>query len=156
MSRYAVALEPWSAALWAEMEAPANAHFEEVDGDVEPKRRFKLDLGLMQALADAGALKVVIAREAGRLVGYYTWNIMPDVESEGLLVGHQGAWYVRLGHPRAAYEMFHVAVAELKALGVRCIFPHHRTQGRGAHIGKFFMRQGAKDIQRTYSLWIGE
>jgi hypothetical protein len=38
---------------------------------------------------------------------------------------------------------------------VQCIFPHHRTQGRGARIGRFFMRRGAKHIQQTYSLWIG-
>ncbi len=155
MREYAVGLEPWSLALWEEMRPPAEAHFEEVDGGVEPKRPFRLDLNLMQALADAGALKVVIARHEGQLVGYYTWNIMPDVESEGLLIGQQGAWYVKPGHPRVAFKMFWKAVVELKALGVQCIYPHHRTQGRGAHIGKFFMRQGARDIQRTYSLWIG-
>lgn len=156
MGEYAIALEPWTDALWAEMKPPAEAHFGEVDGGVEPKRPFRLDLRAMQALADAGALKVVIARKAGELVGYYTWNVFPDVESEGLLIAQQGAWYVKPGHPRAAFDMFHVAVAELKALGVQCVYPHHRTQGRGAKIGKFFMRQGAKDIQRTYSLWIGD
>lgn len=156
MRDYAIALEPWSEDLWGEMQALAGAHFQEVDGGVEPKRPFRLDLGLMQAIADAGSLKVVIARVGAQMVGYYTWNIMPDVESQGLLIAQQGAWYVAPGHPRAAYAMFHFAVAELKKLGVQCIYPHHRTQGRGAHIGKFFMRQGAKDIQRTYSLWIGD
>lgn len=156
MSDYTVALEPWSAALWAEMKPHVEAHFEEVDGGVEPNRPFRLDLRLMQALADAGSLKAVIARLDGLLVGYLTWNITPDVESEGLLIAQQGGWYVAPGHPGVAARTFDVSVSELKARGVQCIFPHHRTQGRGARIGRFFMRRGAKHIQHTYSLWIGD
>lgn len=148
--------EPWSGDLWADMRASACTHFEEVDGGVEPKRPFKLDLRLMQAMADVGSLKVIIAREDGRLVGYFTWSIMLDVESEGLSVGHQGAWFVQPNNPRVAHRMFKASVAMLQAYGVQCIFPHHRTQGRGANIGRFFKSQGAKDIQRTYSLWIGD
>src|ERR1700744_645537 len=102
---YDVALEPWSADLWAEMKPHAEAHFEEVDGGVEPRRKFKLDEPLMQAIADAGSLKTVIARCEGKLVGYYTWNIQPDVESAGLLIAQQGAWYVDPGHPRVAVMM---------------------------------------------------
>lgn len=155
MAECAVRLEPWSDALWAEMKPHAEAHFAEVDGGVEPRRVFRLDTRLMQAIADAGSLKVVIGRQDGALVGYFTWNITPDVESEGLLIAQQGGWYVAPGHPRIAAEMFDVSVRELRALGVQCIFPHHRTQGRGANIGRFFMRRGAKDIQRTYCMWIG-
>lgn len=138
------------------MRPHAEAHFNEVDGGVEPNRPFKLDLGLMKAIAEAGSLKVVIGRQAGMLVGYFTWNITLDVESAGLLIAQQGAWYVSPGHPRVAVLMFDAAVGELKALGVKCIYPHHRTQGRGANIGRFFKRRGAKHIQQTYSCWIGD
>jgi hypothetical protein len=155
MPEYSVGLEPWSDGLWAEMKPHAEAHFREVDGGVEPNRPFKLDERLMGVIAQAGSLKVVIARKAGFLVGYFTWNLMLDIESEGLLIAQQGAWYVAPGHPRVAVEMFDASVAAFKALGVKCLFPHHRTQGRGAQIGKFFKRRGAKHIQQTYSLWIG-
>jgi hypothetical protein len=138
------------------MQASANCHFEEVDGGVEPKRTFRLNLALMQAMADAGSLKVIIARKAGELVGYFTWSILPDVESEGLVIAQQGAWFVQPGNPTAAHRMFRASVQMLRGFGVQCIFPHHRTQGRGANIGRFFKRQGAKEIQRTYSLWIGD
>lgn len=151
-----IGLEPWSLEFWTEMEPLANRHFEEVDGGVEPNRPFKVDQRLMFALQDAGVLMVVTARQLKRLIGYFTWNITFDVESEGLLIAQQGAWFVEPQHPRAAFDMFHFSVAELKKRGVKCAFPHHRTQGRGADIGKFFMRQGAKDIQRNYSLWIGD
>lgn len=151
-----VATEPWSGAFWSEAEALAKAHFEEVDGGVEPRRKLNLNLNTMQWASDNGTLKLFTARLDGRLVGYYTWNVMDDVESQGLLIAQQGAWYVSPGHPRAACLMFDFAIAELKALGVRCIYPHHRAQGRGADIGKFFRRRGAKKIQESYSLWIGE
>lgn len=153
---YTVGLEPWNDAFWAEMKPHAERHFQEVDGGVEPRRPFKFNTATVQALYDLGVLKLIAARHKGELIGYFTWNISPDIESEGLLIAQQGAWYVAPGHPRIAHEMFRVSVEALKAAGVECIFPHHRTQGRGSNIGRFFMRHGAKDIQRTYCLWIGD
>lgn len=152
---YDISLEPWSDEFWSECERLATDHFEEVDGGVESRRPFKVDGRLMTALQDAGALQIVTARKDGRLVGYYTWNVTLDVESEGLVIGQQGAWYVAPGHPKAAFQMFGFSVNHMKSMGVQCIYPHHRTQGRGRALGKFFKRQGAKHIQETYSLWIG-
>ena len=149
-------VEPWGSRFWADAKALAEAHFEEVDGGVAPGRSLKVNERLMGALSDAGVLKIITARIGGELVGYYTWNIQDDVESEGLLIAQQGAWYVSPSHPRVAFLMFHEAVRRLKEMGVQCIYPHHRTQGRGAHLGRFFKRQGAKEIQHTYSLWIGD
>ena len=151
-----VAQEPWSEAFWSEAEPLATRHFEEVDGGVEPRRRLNLDTAFMQRLADGGVLKLFTARVDGALVGYYTWNVTSDVESAGLLIAQQGAWYVEPGRTAVACRMFDFAVGELKKMGVQCVYPHHRAQGRGAHIGRFFVRRGAKKIQDTYSLWIGE
>lgn len=151
-----VAVEPWSEALWAEMRPHAENHFAEVDGGIEANRPFKIDQGLMAMIHAAGSLLVVIARAAGEVVGYYTWNITLDVESEGLLIAQQGGWYVAPGYPKAAARMFDLAVSELKTRGVKNIYPHHRTLGRGANIGRFFQRRGAVHIQQTYSLWIGD
>ena len=151
-----VAKEPWSDAFWSEAQPLAVAHFDEVDGGVEPRRRLNLDAPFMQRLSDAGVLQLFTARADGELVGYYTWNVTNDVESAGLLIAQQGAWYVQNDRPRVACQMFDFAVGELKKMGVQCIFPHHRAQGRGAHLGRFFARRGAKKIQDTYSLWIGD
>lgn len=149
---YSIALEPWSAAWWSEARPLAELHFEEVDGGVEANRSMNVDEGQMARLSDAGVLKLVTARLDGRMVGYYTWNVSLDVESAGLMIAQQGAWYVEEGHPRLAIQMFDASVSELRKLGVRFAYPHHRLQGRGANIGKFFKRCGAKPIQITYSL----
>lgn len=150
-----VAEAPWGDAIWAEMKPLAEKHALEVDGGVEPRRRFKLDEAVMRSLAAAGVLHLIVARAAGKLIAYFTWNVMPDVESEGLIIALQGAWYVEPGYPRVAAMTFDASIDMLRNLGVQMIYPHHRTQGRGASIGRFFRRRGAKHIQQTYSLWIG-
>jgi hypothetical protein len=97
-----------------------------------------------------------MARKAGKLVGYFTWTVARDPESEGLLTGTQGAWFVEPGVPaRVSKRLWDRSVSDLKAIGVQCLYPHHRLQGRGAHLGRFFERQRAKPIKTEYSLWIG-
>lgn len=154
---YTIAVEPWSAGWWADARPLAEAHFAEVDGGVEPRRQFKLDGRLMGLMQEAGALHLVTARSGnGDMVGYFTWQTTLDVESEGLLIAQQGAWYAWNGHFRLAVRMFDFSMEHLRSLGVQCIFPHHRMQGRGCNIGRFFRRRGAKLIQHTYCLWIGD
>lgn len=150
-----VAEEPWDT-FWPEADRLARKHWEEVDGGVEPRRTYAPDTPKMRALNAMGVLRVFSARRDGRLVGYFTWQITQDIESEGLLIALQGAWYAELGESKVGFRLFEYSIAALKALGVQMIFPHHRTQGRGSELGRFFKRWGAKHIQDTYALWIGE
>jgi len=147
-------------AIAGELSSLAIAHFEEVDGGVEPRRRLALDLATLSKMDQLGAMRVYTARagEAKTLVGYCTWNVEFDVESYGLLIARQGAWYVSPKAPGAGLRLFKFALADLKRAGVKCTFPHHRLQGRGteARLGAWFRRLGAKPIQLDYSLWIGD
>lgn len=156
MRSLSIRQEPWSAGLWQEMKPHGERHYAEVDDGLEPKRRFRLDEKLIGQLDEVGALKVIIARKHGKLIGYFTWTVSLDLESQGLLIAQQGAWYVAPGNWGVAAKMFDAAIVMLKACGVQCIYPHHRTRGRGAQIGRFFKRRGAAHIQHTYSLWIGD
>lgn len=151
---YTVRIEPFQH-FWTEAKPLAEAHSVEVDTDVEPRRRFKVDEANMLRAQDAGCLRVFALRQNRKLVGYLTWQISLDLESEGLVIAQQGAWYVASGHAKGAHKLFTESVATLRQFGVQHIFPHHRTQGRGDSLGRFFKRQGAKEIQHTYSLWIG-
>lgn len=153
--RLIVGLESWDT-FWPDADALARRHWDEVDGGVEPRRVYAPDAAKMRALQTLGIMQIVTARQAGRLVAYATWNITPDIESMRLLIAQQGAWYAAPDAPRGAgYRVFEYSVAWLRSLGVHMIYPHHRTQGRGADLGPFFRRWGAKHIQNTYSLWIG-
>ena len=131
-------------------------HFAEVNDGMEPRRRFDLDVELLSLCDQSRALRIISARRGGELVGYFTWTIQPDVESRGLLSAEQGAWFLA---PDAgwsiAHRMWAASLAELRALGVKMVWPHHHLQGRGAHLGRFFERHGAKPHKIVYGLWIG-
>lgn len=153
MRDYQVCVEPWTDALYEEMRPLIEAHAREVEHDA--RDRFKLDLAIMRACAEHGVLKVMIARQDGQMVGYLTWNVTRDVEAEGVLIAQQGGWYVMPGHALAAVRLFDASVDLLRAEGVERAFPHHRVNGRGANIGRFFQRRGAQLIQHTYCMRIG-
>jgi hypothetical protein len=151
----AFAIERWPS-VWPECDALGADHFREVDGGVELKRGYGLRADLMEAMDKAGTLVIATARSGGRLVGYCTWSLAPDVESAGLTAGEQGAWYVDPGIPNVGGRLYLFALRHLKSLGVDIVYPHRRTQGRGGeNLDKFFRRLGAKEIQRDFSLWIG-
>ena len=152
--RLRVGLESWDD-FWPEADALAREHWREVDEGVEPRRRYAPDAARMRAMNALGIMHIITARKAGRLVAYATWNVSPDVESMGLIIATQGAWYASPGVPTAGYRVFEFSIAWLRSLGVQMIYPHHRTQGRGSNLGPFFRRWGAKHTQNTYSLWIG-
>jgi hypothetical protein len=155
MRELTVGEEPWTAHLWREVKALAEAHSAEVDGP-DPRRPFELDLELMRQAAVSSHLHVIIARKGGDVIGYLSWQTGPDVESKGLKIAEQGAWYVLPKHPLVAAKMFDASVEMLRNYGVSWIFPHHRLRGRGWNIGRFFKRRGAEATQVTYSLFIGE
>src|ERR1700761_5596455 len=91
--------ERWSD-IAQEADVLAAMHFREVDEGVEPRRPYKLDKRLMQLIADSGALSITAARNgAEKLIGYCSWIVKPDVESEGLLIAEHGPWFVLPEHP---------------------------------------------------------
>src|SRR5690349_4194949 len=155
--RVTISLEPW-ASIAEDGEKLGAAHFEEVDGGVEPRRRFKLDLDQMTAAARAGALICSSARRDAVLVGYLTWTIQRDPEAVDLLWADQGAWFVDSGPGlrSVALGLWQRSLAELRLRKVQIITAHHRMQGRGQGLGRFFERQGAVHVKSIYQLWIGE
>ncbi len=146
--------ESWQS-IWPEVRGLTEAHSEEVDSGVESRREFKLDLEQLQAASDWGILRIYTARRPeGQLVGYLTWQISMDLESEGLKIAQQGAWYMAPGWPLAAAKLFLFSLEDLRSIGVSCVFPHHRLQGRGTGLGRWFRWLGAKPLMHVYCLWI--
>lgn len=155
MHRVVVAREPFGSA-WPESQALTLKHFLEVEVGVSPHRRLEPDTENLGLLSRKNFLICITARVAGRLIGYFTWTVTRDLESKGLLIANQGAWYLQPGFPRVASRMFDRSIAELKLMGVRCIFPHHRLHGRGKSLGRFFKRRGAVETKAEYMMWIGD
>jgi len=150
-----VTREPFEA-LWPAVESLVMAHAQEVEPAGTP-RRIKIDVERMIKADRLGLIRCYSLRVDGVLKGYCTWNVSWDLESEGLPIATQGAWYVEPGAPwGGGAKLFMESLAGLKAIGIQCVFPHHRLQGRGERIGRFFKSLGAIPIQETYQLWIGE
>ena len=155
--RIVIGPEPWDS-VWPAIDTLFAEHFNEVEGELAENRPYKLDEPLMRSMAVAGMLRIVTARIDGVLAGYCMWQVSPDVESAGMLIAQHGPWFVRKGYANLMLgpKLFDASIADLRAIGVKNAFPHHRLQGRGAKLGAFFRRRGAVETQRTYSLWLGE
>ena len=158
MPSFTVGREAWDQ-IWPDADALARSHFAEVEGHLARQRPYKVDAAAMKAIADAEIMWIWAARApGGALLGYCTWNILPDYESAGLLIALQGAWFVEPSARggRVGLALYKQSLADLKVAGVQNAFPHHRLEGAGKGLGKFFTRLGATEIQHTYSLWLGD
>lgn len=149
--------ESWDS-VWPEIDALFAEHFSEVEGDLSDNRPYRLDEPAMCQMSTTGVLRITTARVDGVLAGYCMWQVMPDVESAGMLIATHGPWFVRknYAHLMLGSKLFDASIEGLRSIGVKNAFPHHRLQGRGAKLGAFFRRRGAIETQRTYSLWLGE
>lgn len=149
--------EAWSS-LWPEIDVLFAEHFAEVEGDLAQNRPYRLDVPAMCAKTSQGELRITSARVDGELAGYCMWNISRDVESAGMLIAQHGPWFVspKFASLSLGGKLFDASIADLRAIGVKNAFPHHRLNGRGVKADAFFRRRGAVEIQRTYSLWLGD
>ena len=152
-----IGTEPWDA-LWPEIDALGSAHFAEVCARAEPNRPYKLDNESMRAMNYSGYLRIYTARVDDVLAGYCMWSVTKDVESAGLLIAQHGPWFVKeeFKSLHLGAKLFDSSINDLRSIGVKNVFPHHRLEGRSAKVGAFYRRRGAVEIQRTYSMWIGE
>lgn len=152
-------IERWSG-IWPECVPLMKAHASEVRGGSDDRVPFELDLERIRAIDRADFLVIVSAREPTEfhLVGYCIWFLTPSLESLGLLVATQSAWYLAEPFRGAgrALKIWNRSIEELKKRGVKMAYPHHWNDGAGAKIGKFFERQGAVRREIGYELWIGD
>lgn len=160
MNAIEIAWEPWRT-LWPDAKAMMADHFKEVEGGLALMRPFGVVSDTMERLDDIGVMKCATARTPDRLVGYMTWMLTPDIESFGTLKADQGAVYVSPDSPKAgmlglSYRMFRFCIPELKRMGAKFVFLHHRLRGRGRNLGLMFERFGAVEIKHEYYLWIGD
>lgn len=142
---------------WPDADALARNHFGEVAGDDEPNRPWNPDTALLKRVSKSGHFRIFTARVNEKMVGYIMWTLRIDPESKDLMIGVQGPWYVEPGAPvGAALRLFRASIKELGRMGIQNLDLHHRANGRGSSLGKFFRRLGAVPTKQEYSLWIGE
>lgn len=152
--------ERWSDEFERDVLPLAREHFDEANHDSEERRPFGLDCEVLRQTDALGLLQLNVARVDGQVAAYCLWTIGRDPESSTVTTAMQGPWFVRrcpeFRGLKLGTTLFRRSLSDLKSRGVRCVYPHHPTHGRGAELGAFFERIGAVEMQRVYSLWIGD
>ena len=158
MPLVAMAWEPVASFL-GELKPLGERHWEEVNNGALTGHPFRPDGAVLTRLEDAGIFKCLVSRMGGRMVGYLTWNVSPDPESEGIIQADQGGWYV---DPDPAIRPLHLgrkmldrSIADLGHAGIHNVLLHHQLNGRGANLGAMFARMGAVELQHRYLLSLG-
>lgn len=139
--------ETWNQ-VWPEAEGLAKLHHSEV----RESSPLAVDTETLFAMSRGGWLRIMAARLGPGLIGYLTWQLSTSPESSGVLIAQQGAWFVLPGFPRVALQLFDESLEMLRKAGVQLAYPHHRFEGRGANLDKFFLRRGARPLQTTYEM----
>lgn len=142
---------------WAEFAPDAQALMQEEYDEyevlfcLEPMDLNHHELALASS---AGRLNVLCARDRGIPVGYFMLYLSMDPEVQSQVLAAQGAWYVKdeAKYTRLALRLFTEAMEFVRNLGVKLVDLHHPVQGRGAKLEKFFLRQGARPMNKTYRL----
>lgn len=118
--------------------------------EIEEQRPVGADWKTMQIINEQGNFRVLVARVDGEMVGYLSFFIDFDMESYGTLIASQAAWFVMKGYPTIGARMYDKAMKEFKKMGIKFAYLHHTIHGRGAKLGRFFERKGAKLLGYNY------
>lgn len=106
--------------------------------------------------------QVMTARDDdNKLVGYCVFIIDNSIESKNVLVGEQKFWFVTKSARKGALgiRLFMNSLELMKKKGVKNVYPHMWVRAGEKEVltlDKFFIGLGAYELERIYSLWIGD
>lgn len=154
------AVEPWSQ-VWPELSALWDEHWREVaiNQDVI---RLDPDIEAYNATERAGMLHVVVAREAGRVVGYHISFVRPHFHYRHSLSAITDVYFIRATHrgPRTAIRFFEAVEATLRARGVQKVFTgtklHIAPNGHALNQGRLLEHLDYVETERLYTKVIGD
>ena len=128
-------------------------HWEEIATDKD-KIPLDIDYASYEALHEAGALHIVVAREDGRMIGYYCSVVRPHLHYKSTMFAFTDIFFVapEYRNGRIGLGLFKRNEQSLKALGVQKIFGASKIT---PDAGPLFRRLGYGTHETVYSKWIG-
>jgi hypothetical protein len=117
----------------------------------------KPKLNIYLELEARGELLIIVAREAGQIVGYFSGFIRPHLHYETMVVCSMDIFYIapdkRAANPRAGIKLFRAVEKEAARRGV-----HNLVVGSKVHkdASPLFKYLGYDPIETYYAKWIGE
>lgn len=147
------AVEAWPDAA-AEIMPLWDAHNAEVAAK-DDKARLAPDLDRYMALHLAGKLHIVVAREAGAVIGYLFAAVETHLHRRNTLCAFYDLYYVKPEHRRGwtGIHLFKEAERSLKARGVVKL---HTGTKLWKDVGRLFERMGWDETERLFTKSLSE
>lgn len=145
MATYAV--EPWAefkheaAPLW-------DRHWDEIALD-KAQIKLKIDTRAYDQMDAMGMLHVVVARDAGQIVGYHLSFVRPHFHYADSLTAYTDVYWVapECRRGRVGINLFQFVEKTLKARGVERMYSACKLH---KDVGKLFERLGWKETERVF------
>ena len=141
-------VEPWSQ-CWRELSALWDAHWQEV-ATHKDSIKLKVDMEAYAFMEARGMLHVVVARSAGKVVGYHLSFVRPHFHYADSLTGYVDVYFLEEAFRKGAtgIKMFRFVEKSLRARGVQRIF----TATKISHDkSALFERLGYKEVEKVFS-----
>lgn len=146
-----VKISSWNS-IWPECEELMFEHWKEVRENKE-HLPFEVDTKGVAQLSDLSLMRVIEARESGKLVGYLIWFLTPALESAGNKVATMGPFYVVPESKGAGWKMWQLGLDLLRRVGVKVAYAHHSAFGPRQEAAQIlFKRSGGKLFELKYEL----
>ncbi|MEX3972259.1 GNAT family N-acetyltransferase [Paraburkholderia caribensis] len=141
--------------VYAEMYPLLVEHYEEISQHREHGVPLDPQVDVYQSRENAGNLLMVIARDAGRIVGYFIGIVAPALHYKSCLSCSPDIFYVQREYRRdgTAAAMFGHVEKELRRRGVKVWM----VGSKHAHnVTQLFEHLSFEPFEITYAKWIGE
>lgn len=146
-------VEPW-AQYRAGCDGLWRQHYNEIAADKQ-RMPMRPDEPLYRHLESAGQLQIVVARDAGEMVGYMIFVVRPHPHYADVLCGFEDAYFVGTGHRRGwtGVKLIRESIRHLKARGAKRVFIHTK---KAKDMGRLLTFLGLSHSDEIYSGWIGD
>lgn len=147
-------VEPW-ADFVVEAEPLFQKHWEEIALHKDTIK-LKIDHAAYDNLDAQGALHVVVAREAGEIIGYWLGIIRPHLHYADSLTAYTDVFYVRQASRRDVFVFQHMlgfVESSLKQRGVQKLFIASKAH---KDLSKMFERLGMTRTETVYTKLLGD
>lgn len=146
------AVEPWSeykreaARMWVEHWEEIAINRDTIQLDVDYRRYDGLDA--------TGQLHVVVAREAGQMIGYHLSIVQPHLHYAGTLHAFVDIYYIKPSHRkgRTGINLFKFVESSLKKRGVQKIITGTK---RHMDMSRLFEHLGYSETEVQFTKYIG-
>lgn len=147
------AVEPWLESV-SEIVALGPEHYEEVS-QFQGQHPYDLDFRRLAALAATGALHCVVARSAGRVVGYHIAIVERLLHYREILAAQGDVYFLKreFRNGRNALRLFEAANTTLAARGVQIQYDVTKLSPGNDH-HELLTHLSYSPVERRYSKWL--